>query len=156
VLTLYAEGHSLADFLIQKSDKPTYLKFLQTAHENGWQTALKPFGYDSIESLESEWDQWVLAGNPDIKRPDGSQLADNRRQAPRNPTTIRGQSPDSEKPTRESSPAADKGSPPGAIAVSRPLSRDQLQSPVFVQPLINQSGAARIPHEAPKHPRFNE
>ena len=35
VLALYAEGHSLADFLIQRSDKPTYLKFLQFAYDDG-------------------------------------------------------------------------------------------------------------------------
>lgn len=99
VLTLYAEGHSLADFLIQKSDKPSYVKFLQAAHHEGWDAALQQYDYPSIEALERDWDKWVLASSPSLKAPVGSQVADNRQRAatPRSTksgTTIRAQSPD--------------------------------------------------------------
>ena len=88
VLTMYAEGHSLADFLVQRSDKPTYLKFLQLAHEDGWNAALKSFyQFENVDSLEKVWDKWVLAGSPSLKLPKDSQLADsggqNSKTAPR-------------------------------------------------------------------------
>ncbi|MBM4076283.1 MAG: hypothetical protein FJ267_11670 [Planctomycetes bacterium] len=94
VLTMYAEGHSLADFLIQKSDKPSFLRFLSTAHQDGWPVALRQYGYNSIEAVEKEWDQWVMAGYPSLQIPEGSQLAstgnDDRRGSE---DRIRGQEP---------------------------------------------------------------
>src|SRR5712691_7282944 len=36
VLTLYAEGFSLADYLVQKRGKGRFLAFVQDAHESGW------------------------------------------------------------------------------------------------------------------------
>jgi hypothetical protein len=100
ILTLYAEGHSLADFLIQKGDKPTYLKLLQTAHERGWETALNThYGYSGIDKLEGEWDQWVVAGSPSLNLPAGTQIASNDRKSD---ATIRGQSPSSDLKLSES------------------------------------------------------
>ena len=67
VLTLYAEGYALADLLVQKRGKATYLKVLDTAHRSGWETALrKHYGYDSVAALEKEWTGWVMAGSPTI------------------------------------------------------------------------------------------
>lgn len=95
ILTLYAEGHSLADFLIQKADKKKYLKLLQVSHERGWETALKSlYGYAGIEKLESEWDQWVLAGSPSLNLPAGTQIASNDRGAAA--PKVRAQSPSDE------------------------------------------------------------
>ena len=94
LLTLYAEGHSLADYLIQRSGKPDYILLMEMAHDKGWESALKSiYGYQGIETLEREWDQWVMAGSPNLKIPRGSQLAgvDRSKSAP---ATIRGQSPD--------------------------------------------------------------
>lgn len=92
ILTLYAEGHSLADFLIQKGDKPRYLKLLQLSHERGWEAALKTlYGYGGIDKLESEWDQWVVAGSPSLGLPEGTQVASNERDAAA--PKVRGQSP---------------------------------------------------------------
>ena len=67
VLTLYAEGHALADLLVQKKGKATYLKVLQAAHERGWEAALRThYGYESIGELEQEWTGWILAGSPTL------------------------------------------------------------------------------------------
>ncbi|MBA4032662.1 MAG: hypothetical protein C0478_17480, partial [Planctomyces sp.] len=83
VLTLYAQGYLLADYLIAKSSKAEYLKFLQTAHEQNWDTALSQhYAYRSVEQIEQEHDRWVLAGCPrDTTRP-GEMLAAN---TPANP-----------------------------------------------------------------------
>ncbi|MGC1275492.1 MAG: hypothetical protein WBC44_17425 [Planctomycetaceae bacterium] len=75
VLTLYAQGYSLADFLVQKRGKATYLKFLASADKDGWKAALlKHYEIEDIESLEGKWGNWVLAGSPDL--PKDTLLAD--------------------------------------------------------------------------------
>lgn len=105
VLTLYAEGHSLADFLIQRGGKPLYIRLMAVAHERGWETALKTlYGISSMQGLEREWDQWVLAGSPKLNIPEGSLLADNDKK--KSGTTIRGQSPESSSQSLESTEVA--------------------------------------------------
>ena len=144
VLTLYAEGHSLADFLIQKSDKPSYVKFLQVAHEEGWPAALKRYDYESVDALEKDWDKWVLAGNPALNAPAGTKLASNKQPAAKNGVTIRGQSPDSTQPDRATKPDAEQPAAPVEVtAAAQPLSRESLTLPLLTQPA--RSGAARVP-----------
>ena len=133
VLTLYAEGHSLADFLIGKSDKSTYLKFLNEAHQHGWDQALNThFRYGKVESLERDWEQWVLAGSPARVVPADQQLAGRGNKAP----VIRGQSPPDMvialgRPTTQ--PPALPTEPERAAPVI--LSRSKLQHPVATRPV---------------------
>lgn len=146
VLTLYAEGHSLAEFLIQKSDKPSYVRFLQVAHEQGWDAALKMYGYASIDALEQDWDGWVLAGSPSLNIPAGSLVADAKSPSPTNGTKIRGQSPEgSAAPARPSQPTEKELSNGGIKVAMQPLSRSNLEIPLLNQPA--RTGAARVPHE---------
>lgn len=91
VLTLYAQGYTLADFLVQKGGKSRFLAFMQDAHESGWDAALRRhYEEESVESLESKWDQWVMAGSPSLRRPDGELLADAK-----SPSVVRSQNPES-------------------------------------------------------------
>jgi len=163
VLTLYAEGHSLADFLIQKSDKPSYIKFLQVAHEEGWPTALQQYNYSSVDALERDWDKWVLAGNPALNAPAGTLLASNKQTSAKNEPMIRGQSPDATQESitpmalaeqtlphaeaeSQSNDDAEQAEPRAdAVVITRPLSRDGLVFPLLTQPAP--SGAARVPHD---------
>jgi len=175
VLTLYAEGHSLADFLIQKSDKLSYIQFLQVAHEQGWPAALKRYDYESVEALEKDWDRWVLAGNPSLVAPPGTQLASNNKKpaVAKNGEIIRGQSPDSMASPADSQALATKTLPatnvdqpevaksnsaksdsieseeiaaPIEIATNQPpLSRESLQLPLLTRPAS--AGAARVPRD---------
>lgn len=93
VLTLYAEGYSLADFLIQQSSKGEYLRFLSLALHSGWSTALQQsYGYASVEDLERDLDGWILAGSPDLASPEGQQLALSNAPSRRTAPTIRAQS----------------------------------------------------------------
>jgi hypothetical protein len=97
VLTLYAQGYSLADFLVQAGGKANYLSFLDEAHRNGWDKALRRhYKLDSVESLEKRWTGWVVAGSPPLKIPKGQQLAraDHASEQPPRPPVIRSQSPD--------------------------------------------------------------
>lgn len=81
VLTLYAEGYSLASFLVQqKGDegKAVYLDFLADALKGDWAQAFRRhYGYENLERVERDWHGWVLAGSPPLEREDGSMLADN-------------------------------------------------------------------------------
>jgi hypothetical protein len=94
VLTLYAEGYSLADFLIQQSSQPHYLKFLSAALKEGWEPAFREFyGYEKLEHLERELDQWILAGSPKLPESSNVLLAKGGRSRGETPT-IRAQSPE--------------------------------------------------------------
>ena len=65
VLTLYAEGYSLAEFLVQQAGRKKYLDFLDDAHRVGWEQAIrKNYAHKSIEDLERQWQGWFLAGSP--------------------------------------------------------------------------------------------
>ena len=78
VLTLYAEGYSLADFLVQAGGKTRYLEFLDTAHKHGWDRAIaEHYSLKDVDDLESRWNSWVMAGSPQLKLPEGSQIASN-------------------------------------------------------------------------------
>lgn len=76
VLTLYAEGYSLADLLVQAGGKTRYLKFLDTAHESGWDAAIKRhYSLKGVDELETRWRGWIMAGSPRLNIPEGSQVA---------------------------------------------------------------------------------
>jgi len=65
VLRLYAQGYSLAAYLVQHGGKSHYLAFVDAALEHGWQHALqKLYGLRDIDELENRWSRWVLAGAP--------------------------------------------------------------------------------------------
>lgn len=95
VMTLYAEGYSLAELLVQEKGKTTYLKFINEAHQNGWDKAIQAhYGYRNVEDLEKRWLEWVMAGSPELNIPEGSQLA--KAEAPQRvrgakPAVVRGQ-----------------------------------------------------------------
>ncbi len=84
VLTLYAEGYSLAGFLVgMKGDagRKIYLQFLDDAHHEGWEKAIaKHYQFQSIDHLEKNWTQWILAGSPPLNG-NGTQLAATSTQA---------------------------------------------------------------------------
>jgi hypothetical protein len=65
--TLYAEGFSLCDFLVQTRNKVDYIRFLKDAQSVGWDAAVRRvYGYRNIESLEESWQSWVKAGSHPI------------------------------------------------------------------------------------------
>jgi hypothetical protein len=64
--------------LVQKGGKARYLKFLADAHNMGsWERAIAAnYDYRGIDDLEKDWQNWIVAGCPDLKLPDGQLLAD--------------------------------------------------------------------------------
>jgi hypothetical protein len=78
VLTLYAEGYSLADYLVQQKGeqgKAIYLKFLDDAHRHGWDAAFQTHYDTSVAAVEEKWTGWVMAGSPPIEPADGTLVA---------------------------------------------------------------------------------
>jgi hypothetical protein len=152
VLTLYAEGHSLADYLIQRSDKLRFVKFLQLAHERDWNHALKTcYQFESIESLEKVWDEWVVAGSPSRTSPKGTLIAVNPQPAPKNSDTIRGQSDELNLPPPLKRPnELDLALNPSPGR----LSRQSLELPLLTLPA--QSAAARVPRDQLVRPGFTK
>jgi hypothetical protein len=126
VLTLYAEGYSLADYLVQSGGKDRYLHFLQDAHERDWNYAIHTYyGLPDVLSLERRWSDWVMAGSPELETPSGQMMAqaDSRGRQP----VIRSQSPDASSEPAEAEPAV-----PSA-RVARPFARsDELVAPAPV------------------------
>jgi hypothetical protein len=97
VLTLYAQGYSLADYLVQSGGKARYLSFLQFAHDhNNWNQAIQThYGLPSVASLEDRWSSWVIAGSPELEGAGNQMVAEAGAEARRKGLVIRSQSPDS-------------------------------------------------------------
>lgn len=135
VLTLYAEGHSLAEYLIAKSSKAAYLKFLNDAHhQRSWDKALKAhFGYARVEQLEAEWDEWVIAGSPLDRLSPDVQLAGRDDDDP----VIRGQSPEILVVLGRPTSRPPMLSEPRIAARDASRSRERLQQPLVVRPIAN-------------------
>lgn len=94
VLTLYAEGYSLASFLVQREGKARYLAFLEDAHRHGWDRAIQThYKIRGVAALDRQWSRWVMAGSPRLSLPKGQQLAAAGPPVPRT-LVVRSQSPD--------------------------------------------------------------
>ncbi len=82
MLTLYAQGYALADFLVQQKGRHAYLKFISDGERGGWEEAIRRnFDHEGIESLEKNWRGWVLAGMPKLTVPREQMLAANENDA---------------------------------------------------------------------------
>ncbi|MBM4072123.1 MAG: hypothetical protein FJ271_24830 [Planctomycetes bacterium] len=138
VMNLYAQGFSVSDYLVQRSDRQTFLRFVAHGMQAGWDSAAQSFyRFQSVEELEQAWLQHLR----DTKRqPGGTQLAQNKQNATPNrnpagtmvrltappippldpPPVIRGQSPSDE--GRTSDPRLDdpRGNDPRNAPATRP------------------------------------
>lgn len=134
VMTLYAEGYSLAELLVQEGGRSRYLRFLTDAHREGWDKAiLAHYGYRGIDELERRWHGWVMAGSPEIELPRGQMLADaspGRQLAAKGELVVRGQNP-AEDPflTERAAATAARTTSPLTAPEPRPLPVAHRQSP---------------------------
>jgi hypothetical protein len=56
VMCLYAQGFSLADYLVNRSDRPTFLNFVACGMQMGWdQAAQRFYRHRSVDELEGAW-----------------------------------------------------------------------------------------------------
>src|SRR5262249_53303083 len=79
VLCLYAEGFSMTEFLVQRSDRKTFLKFVGHGMSHGWDNAVQTYyRHRSVEELEEAWLGYLRAAR---RLPD-AQPASTRPQQP--------------------------------------------------------------------------
>lgn len=72
VMCLYAQGYSISDYLVRRSDRQTFLKFIAAGMQGGWDGAAQSFyGHRNVEELEGAWLQHLK----DTRRQPGVQLA---------------------------------------------------------------------------------
>jgi len=103
VMPLYAQGHSLAEWLIESRGRKAFLEFLADGmRDENWPRAVhQHYGFDSLLTMQSSWNDWVKQGRPQIAMNTGpiGKLASNTTVgAPGNasagPPIVRMQSPD--------------------------------------------------------------
>ena len=159
IMTLYAEGYSLAELLVQEGGRGRYLKFLADAHREGWDKAIHThYGYRGVDDLEQRWHGWVMAGCPEIELPKDQMLAENakgRQAATKGEMVIRGQSPDEDPFLSERTVAKESGGTRDASAArgrskltapeSRPLPVARKNGPVAERAPPASKPAAKIP-----------
>ncbi|MDX1964352.1 MAG: hypothetical protein SFX18_14460 [Pirellulales bacterium] len=66
MLPLYAEGYSLAKFLLQQGGRLKFVAFLQDGmRQEQWSAAVKKhYGYENLGDLQNSWLAWVKQGMP--------------------------------------------------------------------------------------------
>jgi hypothetical protein len=56
IACLYAEGYSLSDYLVKRSNRQTFLKFIGHGMAYGWDSAVRTYyQHNSVEELEAAW-----------------------------------------------------------------------------------------------------
>jgi hypothetical protein len=56
VMVLYAEGYSVSKYLIEKSDRQTFLNFVATGMHDGWDKACNQhYAFKNVHDLETQW-----------------------------------------------------------------------------------------------------
>jgi hypothetical protein len=95
VLPLYAQGHSLAHFLISQQGKQEFLEFLADGMtDEKWERAIaQRYGYRDLEVLQDSWLAWVKSGRPQIQLASNKTKATGAIKTVSTPTVVRGQDP---------------------------------------------------------------
>ena len=73
VMPLYAQGYSLAEYLVQIGGRPKYVAFLDDGLKNkDWSGAIvRNYGVQDLGQLQNTWLTWVKQGSPAIGPRDG-------------------------------------------------------------------------------------
>jgi hypothetical protein len=72
MLPLYAQGYSLARYLIEQGGRRKFIAFVgEGLKRESWTSAIKAhYGYDSLARLQNSWLEWVKQGSPALDVPD--------------------------------------------------------------------------------------
>jgi hypothetical protein len=136
VLPLYAQGHSLASFLIQQGGRQKFLNFVAAGLQNEqWPSVTKQqYGFENLAELQNSWLAWVRKGSPAISAPnpapDTQLAAATPRKRPEPNLIYRGQSSDDETPPAPQRTAALDNLAGNLVPVSRqPAARPNVAAP---------------------------
>lgn len=116
VLPLYAQGHSLAQFLIYQRGKHEFLAFLEDGLRDGnWPRALhQRYEYRDLLVLQNSWLDWVKQGRPALE------LASNARPAT-GKDVVRGQDPAATRQETGDTTFRPKSNPWASVAQASPV-----------------------------------
>ena len=66
ILPLYAQGHSVVQFLLDQGGPRKFVGFLEEGMRSGvWQVAMKNhYEYETIGELQTQWNRWLRDGSP--------------------------------------------------------------------------------------------
>ena len=66
VMPLYAQGHSLAQWLIESRGRQAFLTFLSDGmNDDNWQRAVhQHYGFNDLLAMQHAWNDWVKQGRP--------------------------------------------------------------------------------------------
>lgn len=124
VMPLYAQGHSLSEWLIESRGRKAFLEFVGDGmKDENWPRAVhEHYGFSSLLAMQNSWNDWVKQGRPRITPDNASagQLASNTSDTQRAgtravPATFRLQSSDEITPIASAAPIA-AATPDRAIA----------------------------------------
>jgi hypothetical protein len=70
ILPLYAQGHSVVEFLIAQGGPRQFVKFLEDGMQSQqWEAAVKrAYGYETMGQLQIKWNQWIAAGRGSVDK----------------------------------------------------------------------------------------
>jgi hypothetical protein len=124
VLPLYAQGHSLAHFLISQQGKHEFLNFISDGLTDGnWERAVaQKYGYHDLVVLQDSWLDWVKSGRPQLQLASSAAPGNATVKAVSTPTVVRGQDPASSAPSGEwkSAASGDVTPTPSEVAAAAP------------------------------------
>jgi hypothetical protein len=66
VMPLYAQGHSLSQWLIESRGREAFLDFLEDGmRDEDWQRAVhQHYGFNDLVAMQHAWNDWVKQGRP--------------------------------------------------------------------------------------------
>src|SRR4051812_24813610 len=129
VMPLYAQGHSLSEWLIESHGRKEFLEFVGDGmKDENWPRAVhEHYGFSSLLTMQTAWNDWVKQGRPRLtpgSAPTGqvaSNTSDGRRSGTRAiPATFRSQSPDDVTPIAATSPERSSSAAPVTVALATP------------------------------------
>src|SRR3954451_2385531 len=129
VMPLYAQGHSLSEWLIESRGRKEFLDFVGDGmHDENWPRAVhEHYGFSNLLSMQTAWNDWVKQGRPHLT-PESSSIgrvasntSDSRSVGTRAiPATFRSQSPDDVTPIAAARPQASSASTAVTVAPTSP------------------------------------
>jgi hypothetical protein len=129
VMPLYAQGHSLSEWLIESRGRKEFLEFVGDGmKDENWPRAVhEHYGFTSLLTMQTAWNDWVKQGRPRLtpgSSPIG-QVASNTPEVSRSgtraiPATFRSQSPDDVTPIAATSPERSSSTASAVVAPATP------------------------------------
>jgi hypothetical protein len=159
VMVLYAQGFSVTEFLVSRSNRQVFLNFVRDGMARGWDFSAKThYGFANVEALEAGWIDYlrkprpapVVASRPVPEGKErGRQVLVRQTVPPRQPldepaTTYRGASPSSDEGGSRPFRSTGWDSPGGPASVPPPPPRARLGAPVAIL------GAPQFPASSPR------